>query len=92
MGEGVIFRQASVFQERNPHNLLKDFEDEVSGYLLNERIRQTLESVKIDGKDLISSLVLCYEAMIKNDLIPQAEMPILRAWCSEIEKISTSVI
>lgn len=92
VGEGIIFRQASVFQERNPHNLLKYFEDEVSGYLLNERIRQTLESVKIDGKDLISSLIICYEAMIKNDLMPEAEMPILRAWCSEIEKISSKVI
>ncbi|MEO8891883.1 MAG: DUF288 domain-containing protein, partial [Coleofasciculaceae cyanobacterium] len=88
----IIFRQASFFQERNPHNLLKDFEDEVSGYLLNEKIRQTLESVKTDGKDLISSLIICYEAMIKNDLMPEAEMPILRAWCSEIEKISSKVI
>lgn len=91
LGEGIVFRQASVYQERNPHSLLKDFEDEVSGYLLNEKIRQTLESVKIDGQDLISSLILCYEAMIENDLLPTAEMPILRGWCKEVEKILISV-
>lgn len=86
-GEGVIFRQPSVFQERNAHNLLKDFEDEVPGYLLNERIRKTLESLDLDDQDTIRSLVLCYEAMIDSDLLPDDEMPILRAWCREIERV-----
>jgi hypothetical protein len=36
LGQGVVFHASTVYQERNAHRLLRDFEDEVPGYLLNE--------------------------------------------------------
>ena len=44
-GWNILFHRATVTQERNEHNLLKDFEDEIPGYLNNEKIRQLLEDV-----------------------------------------------
>jgi len=38
LGEGVVFHNASVYQRRNEHDLLKDFEDEIPGYLNNEKV------------------------------------------------------
>jgi hypothetical protein len=85
LGEGIIFRNASVYQERNAHELLRDFEDEIPGYLLNDRIRTVLEPVDLDGPDLIRSLMLCYEALIANDIVPGDEMRILQSWSREVE-------
>jgi hypothetical protein len=85
LGEGIIFRNTSVYQERNSHELLKDFEDEIPGYLLNDRIRAMLESMNLERRDMIRNLVLCYEALIANEIIPSKEMQILKSWSREIE-------
>ncbi len=34
----LAFAKPIVYQDRNPHNLMKDFSDEIDGYLLNESI------------------------------------------------------
>ena len=47
MGSALTFHQAEVIQQRNVHNLLKDFEDEVPGYLRNESICEIRENVKL---------------------------------------------
>ena len=38
VGYGVAFHAPESIQQRNMHNLLRDFEDEVPGYLNNNRI------------------------------------------------------
>ncbi len=37
-GWPILFHNSTVWQERNEHSLLKDFEDEVPGYLNNSKI------------------------------------------------------
>jgi STELLO glycosyltransferases len=85
IGEGVVFRSATAYQERNEHNLLKDFEEEVPGYLHNDKIRIVLDALKLDGNDLTRSLTHCYEALISAEYIPASEMPILREWVAAFE-------
>lgn len=86
-GEAVIFHQATMCQERNDHDLLRDFADEVPGYLWNDRIRRVLEACRLDKDDLLSSLSVCYEAMVKEELLPKSELPIVASWRAELEKI-----
>ena len=88
MQEGVVFHSATVYQERNEHNLLRDFADEVPGYLLNDRIRQALESCALDAKDLPRSLTLCYESLVKHEFLPKAELSVVAAWCAEMERVT----
>ena len=40
LGYGVVFHAAEVYQDRNKHNLIQDFQDEVPGYLQNASICQ----------------------------------------------------
>ena len=82
LGEGVVFTAATVRQERNDHDLLRDFADEVPGYLENDRIRRVLEPLALDGRDLVRSVTLCYEAFVRESLIPGTELPIVREWGS----------
>jgi hypothetical protein len=84
LSEGVVFRHATMYQERNEHNLLNDFEDEIPGYLHNDRIRRILEPLRLDGADLVRSVIRCYEALVHQQIIGADELPILRAWTDEL--------
>jgi hypothetical protein len=90
-GWQLVFHNATVFQERNEHNLLKDFEQEIPGYLLNEKIRKTLEDAPLkSGVDHIGhNLRTCYEILVRDNVITsKSELDLLEAWLHDLEKIS----
>jgi hypothetical protein len=89
MGHDMVFHAAEVDQDRNFHNLMRDFESEVSGYTQNEKLTQVLEETKLEsGKDnALRNMVICYEELIKNDIFPKKEMELVRAWAKDIEKL-----
>jgi hypothetical protein len=80
LGSGVLFHAATVFQERNEHSLLRDFEEEIPGYLLNEKIRRALEELALDSRDTMSNLLRCYEKLVQEKLLPEAEWPLVNSW------------
>ncbi len=86
MGHGLVFHGPEMFQDRNPHNLMRDFEQEVPGYLGNEKIRQTLEALALSpGADAVSdNCHRCYAALVEVGLIPAQEMPLLDAWLRDL--------
>lgn len=84
LGEGVVFHGSTVWQERNEHNLLRDFADEVPGYLNNDRIRVALEAARLVAGDTPGNLVLCYEALVAGGFVPGEELALVRAWISEL--------
>lgn len=86
LGYGMVFHSPEVVQERNLHNLLKDFEHEVPGYLNNQRIIQTLTEVKLQsGSGAVSgNLVRCYEALVAKGFVAAAELPFVRAWLDDL--------
>ena len=86
LGHGVVFHGAEMFQDRNPHNLMRDFEQEIPGYLNNERIRSVLESLNLlpGETEVANNLHRCYEALIQEGLIPDGEMKLVLAWLSDI--------
>ena len=44
---GVLFHGPTVYQERNRHNLMKDFRDELPGYLHNGQLCRELEALDL---------------------------------------------
>ena len=89
MGYKLVFHPAEVNQERNIHNLMRDFEAEIPGYTLNEKLITVLEQTKLlSGKEnALRNLVICYEQMAANNIIPKDEMTLVNAWVSDIEKL-----
>jgi hypothetical protein len=89
-GWRLMFHSPTVRQDRNVHDLMVDFADEVPGYLHNERIRRTLENLKLAGGPgaLASNLVRAYDALIGLGLIGEGEAPLLRAWLEDVESLS----
>lgn len=82
LGIGVLFGPAAMSQIRNDHNLLRDFSDEISGYLNNEKIVAELNALSLKpGKNAIgNNLLQCYQKMVELGLVDKKEIPLVKAW------------
>jgi len=87
-GWSILFGGPTMKQERNWHDLLKDFEDEVPGYLHNSRIRDALESLSLKaGEENISENILCcYEKLVSMSLVGPEELKLLAAWLEDLKQ------
>lgn len=85
-GWGVLFHGPTVYQERNEHNLLRDFTDEVPGYLNNARVCELLAGLEIGSgaEGITDGLRSCYRAFIELDLVGAEELPLLEAWLHDV--------
>lgn len=83
----VLYHNSTVWQERNDHSLIKDFEDEIPGYLHNETICRKLEELDLASgeKNVLANLIRCYEMMTENNFIGKEEMQLVEAFCSDIK-------
>jgi len=84
-GWSILFHNSTVRQERNDHSLMKDFEDEVSGYINNAQIVSTLSqlALKEGVEHIFENLIRCYQALVDLGVIGKEEMPLVRAWVNE---------
>lgn len=89
LGYGMVFHAAEADQQRNLHNLLRDFEDEVSGYLQNQKIVNALEaqSLKAGAGEVGNNLRLCYQALVGIGVIPEKELALIDSWLQDIEVV-----
>ena len=85
----IGFTEATVIQERNEHNLMKDFNDEIDGYLNNEAILDILSSVSLDKSpsSIGDNMVKLYESLVRNQLIDSKEIPLLESWINDVNRI-----
>ncbi len=76
-------------QERNVHDLMRDFADEVPGYLNNSRICEALEALTLGGgADVISAnMRLCYEKLVDMSLVDPKELDLVDAWFEDLSEI-----
>ena len=79
-GYSLGFTKATVFQERNPHNYLKDFESEIPMYLNTERIMEILNKVIKKDSTIKKNLEIAYDSLIKEKIIPSKEKKLLIEW------------
>jgi hypothetical protein len=85
-GWPILFHESTVWQERNEHNLLKDFEDEIPGYLNNAKICRMLESLDLNSgvENISENLIRCYKMLTENNFVGKEEMPLVEAWVKDI--------
>jgi len=91
-GKHVAFRQATMVQDRNKHSLIKDFADEISGYLNNAGIMELLRSVELsDNPNQIGpNMRICYEQLVAANIIPRDELRLVDLWLRDIEAFTES--
>ena len=86
-GWPVLFHSSTVKQERNAHNLMHDFRDEIPGYMNNLAICQSLRDLDLrEGLENIPlNMISCYEKLIQMGCVGAEEIALLKAWLHDSE-------
>jgi hypothetical protein len=89
LGGVVAFHAAEATQKRNAHNLMRDFQDEVPGYMANNQIALLLEEQTLEsGPGAVgANLLKCYETLVQHEIMPRKELALVKAWLGDIKKI-----
>lgn len=82
----ILFHKSTVRQERNEHNLMSDFHDELIGYKSNLEIFRVLGELNLnDGIDNIpDNMIKCYQELVDLGFFSLEEIKLLHAWLNDI--------
>lgn len=86
-GWSILFHEPTVYQFRNNHSLMRDFADEVPGYLHNRKIGDTLAALSLRPgvEQLGANLLACYEELVRVGVMEQKEIPLVQAWLDDLK-------
>ncbi len=86
-GARLGFFEATVFQERNEHDLFRDFLDEEPCYRHPYDVVETVDAALVSGSSVADHVVGAYQALARKSIVNGArELPILDAWLTELLK------
>ncbi|HOZ29608.1 MAG TPA: STELLO glycosyltransferase family protein [Bacteroidales bacterium] len=85
-GWSVLFHNSTVWQQRNDHNLMIDFRDEIVGYSNNSLIYNKLKALNLKSgiENISENMIICYRKLIDCGLIGAEEMDLLKRWISDL--------
>ena len=85
----ILFHEPNMRQQRNEHDLMRDFKDEVPGYLNNSRIVEALErpTLRKGLDELNDNLRICYEELVRMGMVGAQELDLVEAWVADLEQL-----
>jgi len=78
------FSSATVAQERNPHDLMRDFRDEIIGYTENKKIIDIISSEKLEGLSEYEKPIALYRSLNNAGIVPDKELKPLEIFINKI--------
>lgn len=89
-GWPILFHQSTVYQERNDHHLMHDFQDEITGYINNSQIMKCLNGLELKEGivNIPYNMMLCYKVLIESGYVGEQEISLLEAWLKDIQSFS----
>jgi hypothetical protein len=66
---------------------MRDFADEIPGYLSNQAIKAMLMELplKSGSSHLLNNMRICYEAMVNGRFIGDQELMLVNAWIQDMQ-------
>jgi hypothetical protein len=85
----LVFTSPTVFQDRNPHDFLRDFSDEIPGYLGNSKLVELLDNTKVEGgvENFGADLKTLYSALVSHGYLESEEINYLDAWLTDLRHL-----
>jgi hypothetical protein len=80
--ESLSFHAPTVRQDRNEHDLLKDFAEELQLFIFADKLIEDLSALKIKDLSVSDQLLSCYSVLEANKVITSEEFGILEKWNS----------
>lgn len=89
-GWHILFQSSDMMQVRNEHDLMRDFENEIPGYLNNQRIADILTDLELSSElDAVGdNLHACYDALVAHSLLPREELHLVDSWLLDLAEIN----
>jgi hypothetical protein len=88
-GWAILFHEPTVWQDRNEHNLMRDFKDEVPGYLHNAAICDALAKLELKSgvAHLGANLRTCYAKLVEQKWVGEQELELVDAWLQDLHAL-----
>jgi len=87
LNENILVKSPILYQERNAHNLIKDFADEIDLYCKGTQMLENLRELHLKGS-IEDMLISTYEALVNKKLFKPQELNIVEAWLKEVNKVA----
>lgn len=81
------FYASTSYQERNDHNLMVDFESEISMYQRTEEIVSALDGVVKQHCSISDNLINAYSELQKIEVVDPHELRLIDYWLTDITKL-----
>jgi hypothetical protein len=78
--------EATVLQERNPHDYMKDFKSEIPCYIHGEEVIELISGVISTSYSIYDNLKIAYEILVKNGIVEKAEINLVERWIKDLQK------
>lgn len=91
LGLRIGFTRATVIQQRNLHDDLKDFASEIPVYLHAREIVAQVDAALSAGAGLADHLCAAYERLHRRRIVPAEELKLLEAWLKDLQQMGHSV-
>jgi hypothetical protein len=86
--QNVSFFSPVVYQDRNEHNLLSDFSQEVQLYKGAGEITEKLDKIQLSNhRSMADQMITCYESLLSSAVISKDELISLANWMKDCDKL-----
>ena len=83
----LCFLPPNAFQERNEHDLLKDFEQEIDLYLRVDSLLQLLNNWRSNKSNLYERMMELFIVLVNNNFLAIDDLYLLEAWIEDLKNI-----
>lgn len=87
-GYRLGFTKATVIQERNPHDYMKDFESEIPCYLHPNKVVELVSHAISPENSVATNLLKAYERLLQAAIVTPQEISLLKLWLQDLETIT----
>lgn len=89
-GYRLGFTKATVVQERNPHDYMKDFESEIPCYLHPNQVIEIVRDQVSPANSVAENLRLAYAGLYKVGIVAQDELDLLNLWLQDVAALDAA--
>ncbi|MFC1862385.1 STELLO glycosyltransferase family protein [Thermodesulfobacteriota bacterium] len=80
------FGDATVWQDRNKHDLVQDFRDEIPMYINIHNIIKKLDTIQMK-ETMVDSLLYVYQVLSECKIVKETELDALKTWVKDIKTL-----
>ncbi|SHL54076.1 STELLO glycosyltransferase family protein [Hymenobacter psychrotolerans] len=87
-GYRLGFTEATVLQERNPHDYVKDFESEIPCYLHPNKVIEVVKSRISPDNSVSENLLRAYQGLQEVGIVSAQEVELLQLWLQDVAALA----